>query len=537
LTTSHAIIGYVMCFVLLTIWISGNVSSSLNWPYSSYFRRYHRIMGVFVFLLGIGNCYLGIQDICRLSMSEKGLQWISILVPFCVIVCTIIFFNRSKRQKILIPEEATESLDLSKDGPLVPMYSWKDFGGRIDSGHNWILINGVIYDVTQLMKKHPGGRAIVLSMIGLDASRYFGSDKYPIDGVYCHSRLARYMLLKLAVGKIVAVEKELSRAALTYEGISQSNTYQRRTMDESFSTPPGSRHTSNNRKSKHTSNSGPKAGSRTGSETSPLDAEPMQDYKPTPNRFKDYPCIFRATVTKPNAKNKVMHLKFPLPGRYKNPAGSHVLFQYMSSDGEIVTRAYTPIHYLNKGEIDFFVKIYEGGAMSKHVETMKSVQISFPIIGKDSEIYCYEKADRCWTNLGIIVGGSGLTFAMSMIEFHLHHARSRPQGLASMKISLVNLCHSVSDLFGVEMLSELEASSEGCFKVTHVVTITPSAEDAVNYKGLVGHVTGEILKERMPSPQASSDTAIFVCGPTKMMKKMVKLLENERYPSSLIHMQ
>lgn len=57
-----------------------------------------------------------------------------------------------------------------------------------------VLISGIIYDVSEWIAKHPGGKSIIKSAIGKDATAMFNG------GVYNHSRTARNLLDDMRVG-------------------------------------------------------------------------------------------------------------------------------------------------------------------------------------------------------------------------------------------------------------------------------------------------------------------------------------------------
>ena len=37
----------------------------------------------------------------------------------------------------------------------------------------WIVINSIVYDVTDFLDKHPGGKSMLLTVAGTDATDYF----------------------------------------------------------------------------------------------------------------------------------------------------------------------------------------------------------------------------------------------------------------------------------------------------------------------------------------------------------------------------
>lgn len=78
----------------------------------------------------------------------------------------------------------------------LPVFSWDDFASDAQSGKALIAIAGVIHDVTDFIKDHPGGRALIGSGIGKDATALFNG------GVYNHSNAAHNLLSSMRVGVI-----------------------------------------------------------------------------------------------------------------------------------------------------------------------------------------------------------------------------------------------------------------------------------------------------------------------------------------------
>ncbi|KAG9307020.1 hypothetical protein G9A89_003071 [Geosiphon pyriformis] len=77
----------------------------------------------------------------------------------------------------------------------LPVFTFEEFqeGSKTK---NWILIEGIIHDVTNFMEEHPGGTAFITTSIGKDMTTAFNG------GIYDHSNAARNLLSLLRVGVI-----------------------------------------------------------------------------------------------------------------------------------------------------------------------------------------------------------------------------------------------------------------------------------------------------------------------------------------------
>jgi stearoyl-CoA desaturase (Delta-9 desaturase) len=77
----------------------------------------------------------------------------------------------------------------------LPVISWDDFirNARAD-GRALVAIAGVIHDVGDFIKDHPGGKSLIGSAIGKDATAIFNG------GVYDHSNAAHNLLSTMRVG-------------------------------------------------------------------------------------------------------------------------------------------------------------------------------------------------------------------------------------------------------------------------------------------------------------------------------------------------
>lgn len=108
--------------------------------------------------------------------------------------------------------------------------------------------------------------------------------------------------------------------------------------------------------------------------------------------------------------------------------------------------------------------------------------------------------------MSLVLGGSGLTPGYSLLARILLTKGDKTQ------IRVVDANKSEGDILLRDKLDEFERNSNGQLRVTHVLS-HPGDE----WKGLTGHVTGEIIKDALFSP---SDTSVaFVCGPPAMIQK------------------
>ncbi|CAJ0827257.1 5696_t:CDS:2 [Entrophospora sp. SA101] len=77
----------------------------------------------------------------------------------------------------------------------LPVYTFDEFKEHAQN-NNWILIEGIIYDVTNFIEEHPGGRSLITTSIGKDMTTAFNG------GVYDHSNAARNLTSNFRVGVI-----------------------------------------------------------------------------------------------------------------------------------------------------------------------------------------------------------------------------------------------------------------------------------------------------------------------------------------------
>ncbi|KAJ9635947.1 stearoyl-CoA 9-desaturase [Coniosporium tulheliwenetii] len=78
----------------------------------------------------------------------------------------------------------------------LPVMEWDDYVEQAKNGRDLIAVAGVVHDVSDFIKDHPGGRAMIKSGLGKDATAIFNG------GVYMHSNAAHNLLSTMRVGVI-----------------------------------------------------------------------------------------------------------------------------------------------------------------------------------------------------------------------------------------------------------------------------------------------------------------------------------------------
>jgi len=78
----------------------------------------------------------------------------------------------------------------------LPVMEWDDYVEQAKNGRGLIVVAGIVHDVSDFIKDHPGGKAMIGSGIGKDATAMFNG------GVYMHSNAAHNLLSTMRVGVI-----------------------------------------------------------------------------------------------------------------------------------------------------------------------------------------------------------------------------------------------------------------------------------------------------------------------------------------------
>ena len=71
-----------------------------------------------------------------------------------------------------------------------------EYEKKAKEGHILLVVEGIVHDISHFWKEHPGGKPLISSAVGKDASALFNG------GVYNYSNAARNVLATMRVAVI-----------------------------------------------------------------------------------------------------------------------------------------------------------------------------------------------------------------------------------------------------------------------------------------------------------------------------------------------
>jgi len=89
----------------------------------------------------------------------------------------------------------SQAVDTKVDA--LPQYSWQQVKELVKEGASLVVFDGLVHDVADFMKIHPGGEKMISCRLGTDITESFNG------GIYNHANGARNLLEMLRVGRLV----------------------------------------------------------------------------------------------------------------------------------------------------------------------------------------------------------------------------------------------------------------------------------------------------------------------------------------------
>ncbi|KAF9887014.1 hypothetical protein FE257_010630 [Aspergillus nanangensis] len=228
----------------------------------------------------------------------------------------------------------------------------------------------------------------------------------------------------------------------------------------------------------------------------PLDPRQWRSFKMT-SKVEVAPHVYRIVFALPNPDD-ILGL----------PTGQHIALR-ANINGQSVARSYTPIsNNSDLGRIELIIKVYPNGAMTKHLEQMKTgdtIEIRGP---KGAMQYSRQYAPH----IGMIAGGTGITPMYQLIRAICEDPGDKTQ------ISLLYANNTEDDILMRKELDGFAKNHPDKFKVQYVLS---HADDT--WKGHRGFVNAEIITTHLAA--VAPQNKVLLCGPPPMINAMKNILQ------------
>ncbi|KNE65624.1 hypothetical protein AMAG_09605 [Allomyces macrogynus ATCC 38327] len=193
LALPHGMIGVATMVLLMVATVYGAlIAKELNASLRTYrlLRWSHIVVAMSAWGLGMYNCFLGLGIVVERNPDLEWLHWLLVfLTGFVAVIMASFEVWRIKNGKVMLKglvklnaahagaghgvaagvagamfAEADDDHDKT-----MPEFTWDDINAKIADGSLWLVIEGVVYDITYFVNSHPGD----------DILRYVGTTLLP----------------------------------------------------------------------------------------------------------------------------------------------------------------------------------------------------------------------------------------------------------------------------------------------------------------------------------------------------------------------
>ncbi|KAK3299862.1 uncharacterized protein B0H64DRAFT_351229 [Chaetomium fimeti] len=447
----------------------------------------------------------------------------------------------------------------------LPMeYTAEDVTAHKGKSDNWMIIHGEVFDVSRYIEDHPGGADLLVEAAGTDATEDFDNAGHSEDALEIMRELCVGVLKgykKPAPKRVVQVPRVIEPAAKPQPSSTSQAAKVLTVATCVVATLCSAAHYSQHRSTikfpkilpSTTTQNFPHLGT-TGSggfsvgflaasaltailaaaaanKISKLTQIPSGFIRFPPHKPSTKPRRTRPTTTLSKTETKTTPTTFLNPQTYQTlplthketlapgvlrlvfalptptttlglPTGQHVSIR-ATIDNKPVTRSYTPIsNDTDQGILELVVRCYPDGQLtSRYLAHLRAGVDSVAFRGPKGAM----RYRRGWAaRIGMVAGGTGITPMYQVVR-----AICEDEG-DETKVSLVYANKGEGDILLRRELEELAGRFPEKLRVWYMLDVAP---EGWGYG--VGHITREVVRERMPLPGVGSK--VMVCGPPGMV--------------------
>ena len=202
--------------------------------------------------------------------------------------------------------------------------------------------------------------------------------------------------------------------------------------------------------------------------------------------------------------------------------GNHVLFKCKIGKKTVI-RPYSPLNSEVLGIIEFAIKRYEYGKMSKYLHDDLSIGQSIEIKGP---IGHYQYKSNEYETVVMIAGGTGITPILSIINTIINNP------MDNTKIRLLYSNVDEQDILFVDYFDQIADKYRDRFEVYHTISRVNNQAGTRPYD--IGRINKEMLQKYVPL-QPNKTTKILICGPHPMNITIMNLLRQLSYPLNSVY--
>jgi ring-1,2-phenylacetyl-CoA epoxidase subunit PaaE len=223
-------------------------------------------------------------------------------------------------------------------------------------------------------------------------------------------------------------------------------------------------------------------------------------------------------------------IAFEIPAQLKNEftyfQGQYITFK-LNTGGQEIRRSYSVCSSpLTDADIRVAVKKVKDGKgstfLNEHVKAGDKLEVMTPMGNFYTPVNAANKKEYI-----LFAGGSGITPMLSIIKTVL---KAEPQSTLQLFYGNEN----DDSIIFKNQLKNIELDAGGKLKVHHILNQADSAYNAL-YKGIM--TTDKVAELMRTFVKVTSQTEIFICGPTPMMQNVEQTLTNLQIPKTQVHLE
>ncbi|KAI9024016.1 heme peroxidase [Hyaloraphidium curvatum] len=491
----HRFFGYA---IIVLGWVNIHLGMNLQWPDTAWIGDivvgvWQALFATLFFLTELGWYGLiafPMPDEWISPLVEKGKRWF---------MRTFRGADASDGEELLAKEQEDEFLNV---------YTWDDINLRVTQGDQWLVIEDKVYDVSDWMATHPGGKPAIEKMIGMDATFEFYGGYPPMTGIQ-------------SVGTDLNTTVTRTGYELNNTGnTGNTGTRRRRTKRDEASAPApqlgaGIMHDHSffaHNKLRSLLVGRLASGSKSGKAAAPAEEAEADHLK---QEFRRFALTHVTNVSEalhpgngPEDERPSRRFQFvPVVVRPEDPdeflPGEYVEVRARIKKNRIVVRQYTPISGSLKAGFEISVKIYPRGMFTSWLDRNAvpgklTIEVRGPL---GAPILCPARDDGCWDRVLLIAGGSGVTPCLQLIQHTIARAGSRAGGKVQPTLHLIYVNRTEREVLEYPYLDFLAEQHPDMLEVQYEYgTLEPSSL-------LLG------LGYLNEPPVDGLERRIFVCGP------------------------